>query len=150
VGEYLRTGGSSITQTLTENWNGNSWIYVPSPNVGALGNTLYGVSGSSANDVWAVGFYTDGSTYLSRALIEHWNGTKWSIVSSPNPGSSYDNLFGVTAISARDAWAVGFYRDDGDSNATSLLIEHWDGQQWKVVSSPNPGSTGNLLYGITS
>src|SRR5215472_8050367 len=73
VGEYLRTGASSITQTLTEHWDGSRWTYIPSPNFGSLGNTLYGVSASSSNDVWAVGFYTD-SHYLSHVLTEHWNG----------------------------------------------------------------------------
>lgn len=149
VGEYLRSGASSITQTLTEHWDGTKWIYVPSPNVGALGNTLYGVAASSASDVWAVGFYTD-KNFLSHALTEHWNGSHWSIVSSPDPGSSYDNLFGVVDFSSDNAWAVGFYRNDGDINATKTLIEHWDGKQWKVVTSPNPGSSGNLLYGISA
>ena len=149
VGEYLRTGPSSITQTLTEHWNGTNWLYIPSPDVGALGNTLYSVSALSATDAWAVGFYTD-SQYFSHTLIEHWNGRQWSIVNSPNPGSSFDNLFGVAALSATDAWAVGFYRNDGDSNATRTLIEHWNGKQWQVASSPNPGANGNLLYGISA
>jgi hypothetical protein len=147
VGEYLRTGASSITQTLTEHWDGSRWTYIPSPNFGSLGNTFYGVSASSSKDVWAVGFYTD-SHYLSHVLTEHWNGKQWSIISSPNPGSAYDNLFGVADISANNVWAVGFYRNVGDSSPTRTLIEHWDGKQWNVVNTPDTGSASNALFAV--
>jgi hypothetical protein len=55
------------------------------------------------------------------AVIEHWNGTAWTVQNSPNPrGSShYDDLHGVAATSAGDAWAVGSY-----GNAGRTLIEH--------------------------
>ena len=41
-------------------------------------------------------------------LTEHWNGSNWSIVSSPSPGTYNGNeLYGVAAISTNDVWAVG-------------------------------------------
>jgi hypothetical protein len=66
-----------------------------------------------------VGYYDHGT--VDRTLIEHWNGTAWTVQQSPNPGGSshYDDLHGVAAISAGDAWAVGSY-----GNAGRTLIEH--------------------------
>src|SRR5690348_5630714 len=55
-----------------------AWNIVPSPNVGTTSH-LNSVSVISATDVWAVGYSSTGT------LIEHWDGTSWSIVSSPNP-----------------------------------------------------------------
>jgi hypothetical protein len=72
-----------------------------------------------------------------QTLVEHWNGTQWSVVSSPNPGTNYDSLEGVAAISASDVWAVGAYLYGAD---TQTLVEQWDGTQWSVVPSPNVGA----------
>lgn len=73
-------GSVSTTQTLTEHWNGTSWSMVPSPIVGGAGYTLTGVASISTSDVWAAGdFGSNGNP--EQTLIEHWNGTSWSIVS---------------------------------------------------------------------
>jgi len=139
-------GNSSIT-TLIEHWNGKKWKVVVSPNPGSTGNELYGVTAISANNVWAAGYYNlnDGVAYT---LIEHWDGKKWSVVSSPNT-DIYDQLYNVTAISANDIWAVGISQDS--NNDVNTLTEHWDGTQWSVVPSANPqGSTGNGLSGVAA
>ncbi|HLH62087.1 MAG TPA: hypothetical protein VKV20_10425 [Ktedonobacteraceae bacterium] len=136
-----------ISQTLTEHWNGTSWSVVSSPNAGSSDNFLLSVATVSTSDVWAVGNYLN-SNGIPQTLIEHWNGTAWNIVSSPNVGASDNLLFGLTAISSNDVWAVGYYQDETASFRT--LIEHWDGTSWKVVSSPNIGSSNNLLYAITA
>src|SRR5207245_11156062 len=78
-------------------------------------STLYGVTCASASDCWAIG---DDQTYVhdfqtpNQTLTEHWDGTSWSIVSSPNVGTNhYNYLAGVTCASASDCWAVGTYFD---------------------------------------
>jgi hypothetical protein len=96
----------------------------------------------SANDVWAVGFYNITTT---QTLVEHWNGTAWSVVSSPNPSAGGDYLYGVAALSGNDVWAVGAYYT-GPENQT--LVEHWNGSAWNVVQSPNSGSGNNFLYAV--
>lgn len=127
-----------------------SWALVSSPNQGTLGNHLYGVSAISASDSWAVGDYNDGPyKHFARTLTEHWNGSKWSIVKSPNPftgSNDSDILQAVAAISASNVWAVGSYGDDTGLN-TKTLIVHWNGSAWSVVPSPNPSLVQNL-YGI--
>ena len=147
AGDYANSRG--VGQTLIEHWNGTSWQVVSSPNVaGSDTNSLYGVAAVSAHDIWAVGFYSPTPTGAARTLIEHWNGTNWQIVSSPNVGSG-DNFLrgGVAAISTSDIWAVGNHSTSNGLNQT--LIEHWNGTSWQVVSSPNVGSRDNFLLGVT-
>ena len=88
-----------------------------------------GVTAVSATDIWAVGTVESaGSGY--QTLIEHWNGSTWQIVPSPSPGSFYNFLQGITAVSATDLWAVGYYQP-GYTDQPLLL--HWDGHTWSQV-----------------
>ena len=102
-------------------------------------------------DGWAVGLRCTGKCQDQYTLIEHWNGRRWSRVPSPSP-SRIQYLGAVRAVSARDAWAVGFYATDHD-NVVRTLIEHWNGRRWTRVPSPNP-STGpdgvSALEGVTA
>jgi hypothetical protein len=67
---------------------------------------------------------------MQQTLVEHWDGTNWSVVTSPNTSAQQYNEFeSVTCTSASDCWGVGEYY----SNAYQTLIEHWDGISW----SPN-------------
>ena len=137
---------SSGGQTLIEKWNGTSWGIVASPNPGSIYNTLSGVTAVSATNVWAVG-YDVNTTGVTQTLIEHWNGTTWSVVKSPSPASVNNELFKVAAVSATDVWAVGF----STTNTTDhTLIEHWNGTTWSVVTSPGPGSSSDHLSSVAA
>jgi hypothetical protein len=87
--------------TLTEHWNGSSWVDVSSPTHSMLITYLDAVSAVSISDVWAVGYADNHGT-----LTLHWNGRAWSIVPSPDPGGQ-GTLYGVAAISSGDVLAVG-------------------------------------------
>jgi hypothetical protein len=135
---------SIAPQTLTEHWNGTAWKLVPSPNPGGPTNNqlLQGVAATSASNAWAVGFYFNGTTGVL-TLIEHWNGSAWAQVPSPNPGITRPRanvLTGVAATSASNAWAVGYY---SNGTADQTLIEHWNGTSWRHAPSPNPGGSAN-------
>jgi hypothetical protein len=143
VGEYF---DGSIYKTLIVHWDGSAWTQVPSPNVnGATQNVLKAVRGSSATNVWAVGYFVN-SNNVDQTLILRWNGTSWKQVPSPDPsGPAMDQeLTSVASNSAQDAWAVGFYYTGLDKS----MILHWNGTSWKQVTSPNPGSQGTFLYGV--
>ena len=86
------------------------WRVVTSPNVGAFLTHLWGAAAVSANDVWAVGFYVD-QVNRQQTLTEHWDGTQWIIVPSPNVGTSHNVLHKAVALAANDIWAVGFSYD---------------------------------------
>jgi hypothetical protein len=159
-------GGGLLQQrhrewTLIEHWNGKAWNVKPSPNPGGSGNSnsLFGVAATSSTNAWAVGNYYDGTSY--HTLIEHWNGSGWTVQSSPSRAGSRRStrpalmagptvaLTSVTATSSSNAWAVGF-RFNGTANQT--LVEHWNGKSWKVQASPNPGGSGktNALRGVAA
>ena len=89
----------------------------------------------SSSDAWAVGSYFDGTA--PQTLAEHWDGTAWCPVASPDPGGSANSgvLLGVTALSPSNVWAVGYYNNPGPAQT---LVEHWDGTGWKHVPSPTP------------
>lgn len=124
-----------------------AWSQVTSPNVGTSYNALNGVAAVSAHNVWAVGAYGNGNGSLT--LVEHWTGTRWQVVASPNvKGSLSDSLSGISAITANNIWAVGGYNDA--TNNSQTLIEHWNGSRWSIVSSPNVPSAGNSLAAISA
>jgi hypothetical protein len=133
------------------------WGVVPSPNRGEHDNVLKAVAGRGANDVWAVGEYNPGIPPTEtgrRTLIEHWNGTEWTIVPSPNPdwpGLELATLEDVVALSPTSAWAVG-YSQDFNSTRLDTLIMRWDGIRWRIMRSPNPAGIGqpNYLFGIAA
>src|SRR5579885_2368417 len=141
------TVGVRDAVTLIEHWDGTQWSVIPSPNPSSNVDYLYSISAVSSNDVWAVGYSSppSGGTYI---LIEHWDGSQWSVVASPSPGPYVNYLYGVAAASNTDVWAVGGYSPRKGGAAT--LIEHWNGSQWTKVKSPNPGSFANLLYAVSA
>jgi hypothetical protein len=78
----------------------------------------------------------------NQSLIEHWDGTAWSIVVPPI--ASPDNVLNaVTCVSASDCWAVGY--SDNDATSPQTLIERWDGTAGQIVTSPNASSPGNVV-----
>lgn len=142
-------GAGRVEYTLTMHFNGHSWRTVssPSPITGFDGdqNWLTSVTAVASNDVWAVGFdrgaTSPNSAVAGQTLIEHWNGTRWSVVSAPSPSSVNGNaLWGVTALRADDVWAVGSVDGVLDTSAsTTPLVAHWDGSTWVQVSAPGNG-----------
>jgi hypothetical protein len=139
------SGGSQ--QTLIEQWNGSAWNVVSSPSPGSSSNLLNGVAAVSASDVWAVGFQQN-SGGVQQTLIEQWNGSSWSVISSPSPSSFSNTLTNVAAVSASGVWAVG--SQDNSGYLPQTLIEQWNGSSWSVVSSPNVGSYNNQLWGVVA
>jgi hypothetical protein len=96
-------------ETLIESWNGAKWSIVPSPNKAAATNSLFGVSCVSASDCIGAGNYAKASAGTARTLIESWNGTKWSIVPSPNKPNTNNILNAVSCLSAAGCDAAGSF-----------------------------------------
>ena len=100
------------------------------------------MSAVSPTDVWAVGGWTGGRKDAwgeeSNTLIEHWDGTSWTIVASP-PYRGNAGLSAVVALSATNVWAVGSSGAHSGGLSRTLVL-HWSGTTWKRVASPHPGS----------
>lgn len=151
VGYHVDPADNYQTKTLIEHWDGASWTIMPSPNANLNENQLTGVVCNSAADCWAVGYYDEvGDEYSYRTLVEHWNGTSWSIVFSPGPKSSVaSKLYAVQCTSISDCWAAGTYAYvDGSAWHGAPLIQHWNGTAWSVVSVATAG-IDDKLYDLT-
>lgn len=151
VGTASTIFGAPFSGPAVLHFNGTGWSLI-NPTT-SIPLDITSVTAVSPTDVWAagtVGAFCNHKTHR-KAAIEHWDGTTWSIVSSPAPTKSAcldSSLRGIAAISASDIWAAGF-------NATSLggldtLTEHWDGTSWKLINSPNPGNFKNGLSGLST
>jgi hypothetical protein len=129
-------------QPLIEHWDGTAWTVVDAPPVPGDDNLLFDVSGSSSNDLWAVG--SQGNASTSRPLIEHWDGTAWRMVEAPPVPGAAAHLSGVTALASTDAWAVGERQTEGFIAHT--LVMHWDGTAWSIIQAPSPddGALGTV------
>jgi hypothetical protein len=113
---------------LTQHWNGRRFQYVHAPTASLGYNAFNAVATIAPDDAWAVGYQTPVYyTYVDRPLIEHWDGTSWTVV--PSPYRNEAELSGVAAIAANDVWAVG----SRSGGAFGSLILHWDGQRWSLV-----------------
>jgi len=128
----LGIGAHVLAQTCTPDF-----LITPTPN-GPQSNRLNGVVAFDVNDLWAVGFANGIPFHTSnyQTLIEHWDGSSWSIVSSPNQGVS-NQLLGVGGIATDDLWAVGYFVEEEGFHPSRTLTLHWDGAQWSVVPSPS-------------
>jgi hypothetical protein len=122
-----------------------TWTVVASPRPSIPFSTLSDVSCVSLASCTAVGHYsTKNGGDLS--LIESWNGTHWSVVPSPDPSASSNDLNSVSCISSAFCMAVGRYGASG--SAAMTLAESWNGTQWSVVPSPSP-TTDSSLNSVT-
>jgi len=149
VGIWLALGASPATGAAVPVWG-----TVDSPNQGDRQNVLLDVKALSPTDVWVVGEWNPGVPPTEtgrRTLTEHWDGSTFSIVPSPNadwPGVDKSTLEGVSGVSSRDVWAVGYAQDFGSLRSTTLTAR-WDGAAWRLVPSPNPAGD-SLPNGLTS
>ena len=121
-------------------YNGSTWSTIAS----GTAFPLYGVWGSAADDVFAVGGYWETGFYCTCGLcrwqcrvyysvrlrgIKHFNGTSWSEITSSN-----DELYGGWGSSGSDVFAVG----------NGGTIAHYDGSVWSAMAS----GTAQQLNGV--
>jgi sugar lactone lactonase YvrE len=135
----VATNGTETTygvdQVLTTfgTWSAQS---MPSPE-GAESTQLQAVSCSSSTSCTAVGEYRT-SVSKSLTLAERWNGTAWTIQSTPNPEGATENpLLGVSCPSSTECIAVGAARKGG---TYSPLVERWNGTTWSIQTIAEEGT----------
>jgi hypothetical protein len=132
-----------LTKPYAEHWNGGGWTATPVPlgqvyPSGEQAAQLNGVTDVAVGNGWAVGTVSDPSSFSSRTLAYHWNGTGWARTPTPDPGGTAqgNELDAVAARSASDVWAAG---GAGVYPEASLVL-HWNGTAWRQVSVPNIGT----------
>ena len=128
----------SSRQTLVERLSAGKWSVQASLNrAGSQYDQLTGVSCPSATACTTVGSYSIQTTQGPiLTLAERWNGSSWSIQSSPNPAGEAALLSGISCPSVDTCTAVGHYLNQGgDAHA---LAETWNGASWAIQSIPSP------------
>ncbi|MEO5954061.1 MAG: hypothetical protein ABIQ44_16490, partial [Chloroflexia bacterium] len=138
-------------------WDGTIWTLVPVPVLGDTKNQggsdgtdrdfdkFYGIEALSANDIWITGEAYRYSEF-PQVLMLHWNGANWTRFLAPSPGSDWNRIEGIEALSPNDIWAVGYYRIAGEQDKTLAL--HWDGTAWTLSPSLNPEPNRNFLNDV--
>ena len=138
VGGY--TTDSGLSPNMVVHWDGSAWAMADAPDLNPDESQLLGVSARSTSNAWAVGYYEDPETHGYLTLTLRWNGTRWSHVPSPNPGSV--NTLSDVRAGRSETWAVGYvYR----SPRINTVILRWNGRRWAETDHPR---VGRHLVGI--
>ena len=137
---------------LAARWHDNQWTTVPtavSPEPKTKFVQLETLTTVSATDAWAFGFLAEYAHPLAAAntVVEHWDGTSWSMVPNPTEAEPDTFLASADVLSPSDIWAVG--RQTDGAGSVVPLVEHWDGAHWQVVDSP-AGTGPSALYAVSA
>jgi hypothetical protein len=89
-------------------WDGRRGNATPEP----AGASLQAIAASSSRDVWAI-----GKTVTNQALVEHWNGQRWSSIPQSQHRSAI--LTGVS-IAGDKVWIVGNTEEMNNNGQTIL------------------------------
>ncbi len=140
--DYWAVGTGNGT-TLAQHWDGNNWSVVATPTPPGASPRFSSVTSHASNDVWIAG--SQDSPVDPDAIVplfEHWDGTSWTIVPSPEPNP--EGFYFVNKISEEstsDIWAAG---NNGSGPSATPFFYHWNGTAWSQVSSPALQFGGNL------
>jgi hypothetical protein len=138
---------------LVERWTGTRWAIEPTPALpGAARGFLFGVSCATPRSCTAVGSATRGRA--TDALVEHWNGARWSMERAPAvvrrspPQVTY--LAAVACPSATACTAVG-YAGNLAGTAGAILAARWTAARGWVTrpTAPPPGASAAFLSGVS-
>jgi hypothetical protein len=132
-------GRALVLRSSDDGW-GEAPLRIPANEAGNA--QLEDVTAISPQDAWAVG--VNGQ---SRAVIVHWNGTRWRDLAVSADVAANRGLLGIAAVSGNDVWAVG--RTTSGLDITSL-VERWNGSNWSAVASPSPSPYLSVLEDVVA
>jgi hypothetical protein len=136
VGGRAEHSPTILNGTLSERWNGTRWITLPSPNPRVASDAGFGaISCTGRAACMATGLALDQTGETGFTLAEAWNGTTWSLLRTPSPGSFSGDLSGVSCTATTTCMAVGEVTGTGNEHT---LAEAWNGTRWSVVPTPHP------------
>jgi hypothetical protein len=137
VGDY--TNESDVGQTFAERWNGSSWSLMSTPDyTNNTNNELKSVSCTSATSCTATGEYAEREGAGGRPIVEHWNGSTWTLQSVPTPPGSEENaLVSVSCASNTECIAVG-NASSGGHTFYYPVADRWNGSEWTLLTLPRP------------
>jgi hypothetical protein len=121
------------------NYNGSSWtthpLVIPAGTAGegdqfdTSADALY-VAGPT--DVYAAVAVIDNTSLANEDVLEHFNGTAWSVVTNvPNVSTANSLISQITGSGPDDV-----YLSVVNNNGTEAELEHFNGTSWSSVSLP--------------
>jgi len=143
LGQYFDS--NDVSQPFAISWNGTAWdatvTLLPTQSSGGAHDTWPNSEACiTASNCWVVGQYatvvgcnmwsSPACTY--KTLIDHYNGTSWSMDSTDSGQDSALNSVACHPPPATECWAVG----NGGAGGNSTL--------GKLYSSSGPSSTGDV------
>ena len=85
---------------------------------------------------------------MNRFGVRLWNGTRWARLPTPKrAGPSENQLNTLSCPAAGSCLAVG--EDVPAAGPLVTLAEHWNGQQWSILSSPSPPASNSQFDGVS-
>jgi hypothetical protein len=117
------TATTSTVHDLVLRWNGHTWTIVGSPQPsGSTSMTPNSITCPSTTSCFIVGFWDHSVSSASKSLIEHWNGSSWSLMTSPNPGAAFTHLWSVKCTGTQSCFAVG---GESSTSVSKTLVEQY-------------------------
>jgi hypothetical protein len=107
---------------LIERWTGSRFVRVAQPVSSGVLNAVTVLSRTNA--------YAVGNTVSGKTLAEHYNGKRWTLVSTPNPADG--GYFGSIAATPSGSFvvAVGAH---GPLDNQRFLLEQGNGRTWRLT-----------------
>jgi hypothetical protein len=153
VGDFGSANGLAQRRlNFVLHWNGKRWSRVRFINPG-------GVTANHVNELFAVrclapanclavgeaGTTSASSSYVLRNEAMRWNGKKWSVVRTPNPGGTkfghFSQLDALACAGPASCWGAGLAGSNEPTKTSLNQILHWNGKRWTHAVAPNPNGT---------
>jgi hypothetical protein len=134
---------------VMEHWNGTRWAKAKVPDPQGQDNQLADVSCISSSSCYAVGWTS--SPGGSEALIEHWTGKQWIVVSHTTlGGQAFAYLDGIDCVPHSVCDVVG-EEQASVSSPPHAVGERGTGATWSIVTMPSPAAPNDSteLYGLS-
>lgn len=131
-------GGAYEFRTMVQHWNGSSWTRenTRDRDTTPAQNLIWDISAPSDDNVWIVGHSAKAAGNLtSTPLVEHFDGTQWSIVDLPRQGS-LESLTAVSAATDGTVWTAGSKPNSASGYYQPMLWKRGTGGGWSEVAVP--------------
>jgi len=138
-------GNLDESGALIEHWDGTEWKLVDNPAATTPNTQLMKIHGSSATDLWAVGWQYPPGGGPHRLYAQHYDGSKWSEVTMPDIGVPDAAATTVVVKGPNDVWVGGIRGTWAYFNDYKGVVMHWDGKKWTVDTGPGDVAHGGYM-----
>ena len=128
-------GGAYEFRTMVQHFNGSTWTRENTRDRETTPgqNLIWDISAPSHTDVWIVGHSKKSATVgASTPLVEHYDGTAWSIVDLPRQGL-LESLGAVAASTDGQVWAAGDKPNPASGYYQPLLWHRTTAGAWQEM-----------------